>query len=69
MNRLGAGQIFGAAALFGETDAYVTEIEALRATRLLFISQARMSDYIARYPVVAENYIRFLSDRIRFLNR
>ena len=69
MNRLGAGQIFGAAALFGETDAYVTEIEALRATKLLFISQSRMSDYIARYPVVAENYIRFLSDRIRFLNR
>ena len=68
MNRLGAGQIFGAAALFGETDAYVTEIEALRATKLLFIPQARMSDYIARYPAVAENYIRFLSDRIRFLN-
>lgn len=41
----------------------------MRATKLLFISQARMSDYIARYPVVAENYIRFLSDRIRFLNR
>lgn len=68
MNRLSAGQVFGAAALFGDTDAYVTEIEALRPTSLVFISQAQMSAYIARYPLVAENYIRFLSDRIRFLN-
>ncbi len=68
MNRLSAGQVFGAAALFGDTEAYATEIEALCPTRLVFISQAQMSACIARYPLVAENYIRFLSGRIRFLN-
>ena len=69
MNRLSSGRVFGAAALFGDEDAYATEIEALCPTTLLFISQETMSACIARYPQVAENYIRFLSDRIRFLNR
>ncbi len=69
MNRLSAGQVFGAAALFGDADVYTTEIEALCPTTLLFLSQENMSACIARYPRVAENYIRFLSDRIRFLNR
>lgn len=32
MNRLSAGQVFGAAALFGDTEAYATEIEALCPT-------------------------------------
>lgn len=70
MNRLGKGDAFGVAALFGnEGDTYVTEITAQSDTDILFLSQDCMSELFIRFPVLAENYIRFLSDRIRFLNR
>jgi CRP-like cAMP-binding protein len=69
MNRLTAGQMFGAASLFGETDAFFTEIAACRPSTILFISQENMGELIHRYPAVAENYIRFLTGRIRFLNQ
>lgn len=69
MNRLSAGDMFGAAALFDESETYVTQITAETDCRILFLSQETMSRLLRRYPPLAENYIRFLSGRIRFLNR
>lgn len=69
MNELGAGDVFGAAALFGEEDPYPTTVVARTDCRVLFIPQATVSAWMAAVPRVGENYIRFLSDRIRFLNR
>ncbi len=69
MNRLPVGSVFGAAALFGECEAYVTEISALRRCAVLFVSQQQASDWMRGHYAIAENYIRFLSGRIRFLNQ
>lgn len=69
LNTLIAGNVCGAAALFGEGDTYVTEITAMQDTALLFIRQTQLSAWFARYPQLAENYICFLTDRIRFLNK
>lgn len=70
INRLHAGEIFGVAALFdSEQDAYVTEITADEDTAVRFIPQELMSRLLAEFPLIAERYIRFLSDRVRFLNR
>ncbi len=70
INRLHAGEIFGVAALFdSEQDAYVTEITADEDTAVRFIPQELMSQLLAEFPLIAERYIRFLSDRVRFLNR
>ena len=69
MNELTAGDVFGAAALFGDEDPYPTTVTAHTACRVLFIPQQTVSAWMAAEPRVAENYIRFLSDRIRFLNR
>ena len=69
MNRLCAGDMFGAAALFDESKTYVTQITAEEPCRILFLSQETMSRLLREYPLLAENYIRFLSGRIRFLNR
>ena len=69
MNRLGAGDMFGAAALFDEAETYVTQITAEDEALILFLSQETMSRLLREYPPLAENYIRFLSERIRFLNR
>lgn len=69
MNRLSAGAMFGAAALFSPEETYVTQITADTVTQILFVSQEKMSRLLRQYPLVAENYICFLSGRIRFLNR
>ena len=69
MNRLVCGDMFGVAALFGGDDTYATQITAEEKTRILFLSQETVSALLAEHPKLAENYIRFLSGRIRFLNR
>lgn len=59
--------VFGAAALFGGED-YVTEIVAAKRSRVVFISEEQLTEWFAAVPRVAQNYIRFLTGRIRFLN-
>ena len=68
LNRLTAGQVFGVAALYGAGERYVSEVTAVTNCAVYFVTQEQMTALFAAYPVVAENYIRFLSDRIRFLN-
>ncbi len=74
MNELCAGQVFGAAALFDTTCGeggrpYPSTVKAATDARLAFIPQATVTAWMRLCPPVAENYIRFLSGRIRFLNR
>lgn len=69
MNRLGAGQLFGAAAVFGAEDVYVSHITAEEKTSILFLTQETLCAWLREFPTLAENYIHFLSGRIRFLNR
>lgn len=68
MNRLEAGGVFGAAALYGECTEYVTEIEAAVRAQVGFLAQEQVTALMRRDFRAAENYIRFLSERIRFLN-
>lgn len=69
MNDLVAGDVFGAAALFGSCEPYPSTVTALTSCRILLIPQETVSRWMAAVPQVGENYVRFLSDRIRFLNR
>ena len=70
MTRLQADDVFGAAALFDKDGAdYVTELTAETAVCVRFITQEQMSGLFVRFPQIAQNYIAFLSDRVRFLNR
>ena len=69
MNQLGPAGVFGAAALFGDEAEYVTEIEAAEDCVIQFIGQEQMTGLMRRDFRLAENYIRFLTGRIRFLNR
>ncbi len=69
LNRLGIGAVFGAAALYGEETQYVTEIRAACACKIRFFDEALLRRWMEQDFRIAENYIGFLSDRIRFLNR
>lgn len=68
MNDLLAGDVFGVAALFGSDEEYPSTVEAVTDCDILFIPQETVVRWMATVPRVAENYVGFLSDRIRFLN-
>ena len=69
MRTLSQGACFGAAALFGGGERYVTEIRAQTETRILFFENTLVEECVRSVPAFAEGYIRFLSERVRFLNR
>ena len=69
MNTLQRGALFGAAALFNSEPEYATKITAIERSRVLFLPQRLIKRMIEREPDIAENYIRYLSERILFLNR
>lgn len=69
MNVLSAGDVFGAAALYGSTEPYPSTVVAATDCRIQLIPQDTVSRWMSAVPRVGENYVRFLSDRIRFLNR
>lgn len=66
---MSAGETFGAAALFGAGDCYVSKIYAKSACAVVFIEEAMLEKLFLLYPQSAKNYIAFLSSKIRYLNR
>ena len=69
LNRLAPPQLFGAAGLFQEDGLYVTRIVALEPSRILFIPQDLLTEAMQKDFTLVENYLAFLSQRIRFLNQ
>ncbi len=65
----GEGDVFGAAALFCSDSSYVSRITAKTDCTIRFIGEDTLTAMTEQYPVIAKNYIAFLSDRVRFLNK
>ncbi len=63
-----ANMCFGAAAIFGGGEVYVSTITAKTDCEILFINEDVLKAIFSEYPQVAINYITFLSNKIRFLN-
>ena len=61
------GEVFGAASIFD--DAPVSWITALGTCCVQYIPQVTLLRWMEQEPIVATNYIRFLSEKVRFLNR
>lgn len=68
MNTFYTGGIFGVACLFNSTKHYVSEVTAVKRSRLMFLSQELLRSLFEQNSRVAENYISYLSNRICFLN-
>ena len=69
LNLLDPPGLFGAASLFQEEKGYVARIIALSPSKILFIPQDLLTDFMRRDFKMVENYLMFLSQRIRFLNK
>ena len=67
LRTLGAGDVFGAAALFGRESAG-TAVRARGSARAVFLPRATVEAAFAADPRTARGYIAFLSAKIEFLN-
>ena len=63
------GMSFGAAALFGGGNSYISTITAKTDLEILFITEDELLSLFEKYPQTAVNYIAFLSEKVRFLNK
>lgn len=68
LNTFFAGGVFGVAGLFHSAGQYVSEVIAVKRSRVLFLPQSLLHALFCRNCAIAENYIGYLSDRICFLN-
>lgn len=69
MSMLGPKDLFGAAGMFSDEEAYVVDITARSDTRALLIPEETLKEMMRRDFRVTENYLRYLTSRIRFLNK
>ena len=64
-----SGDVFGAASVFGSWQDGMSSVMAITNCNILYISEEDFCKVLERHPQISLNYIRYLSDRIRFLNR
>ena len=62
------GELFGAAALYCDAPQYATTITARKPSRCLMLDQALIDRMLEQQPKIRENYLRYLTGRIRFLS-
>lgn len=63
------GMSFGVATLFGSDECYISTITAKTDLEVLFITEDELKTLFQKYPETAINYISFLSEKVRFLNK
>jgi len=68
INHLEAGDIFGAVTLYNDCEEFVNDIVAQTECTVVFISKEGVDSLISRSPEFAKRYIKYLSQRIYFLN-
>ena len=68
MSELNCGDIFGAATLFNDYSYYTTTLTAKTHVITIYFGQELVRSLLHNNPLAAENYLRYLSHRIRFLS-
>lgn len=69
LRNLSQGDVIGASTLYSENRGYSTVIRAAKRCSVFLIPEEQVKQIIAASPIAAENYIRYLTERICFLNR
>ena len=65
---LGPGDLFGAAALYSDEPEFAATITAKGASRCLMLEQRLVDRLLAEQGQIRENYLRYLTGRVRFLS-
>lgn len=69
MSRLAESDIFGAASLFSAEKEYVVDIRCTTDCRTVLISEIQLVKWMQFDSRILYNYLKYLTGRIRFLNR
>lgn len=69
MRKICAGEAFGAASVFGAWKEGSSSIVSQSECSVIYIGENELKSIVSEYPAAALNYIEYLSDKIRFLNR
>lgn len=69
MRTIGENEIFGVASVFGKWNENASSIIAKTPCKVIYISEEQLKRIFKENDKIALNYISFLTDRIRFLNR
>ena len=69
MSTLSKNDLYGAASLFGGDVGYVTDIRCNERVRVLIINEEEMLSLLSEQKTVLRNYLVYLNERIRFLNK
>lgn len=69
LRSLSCGDVIGASTLYSANRGYSTVIRADKACSVFVIPEEQIKRIISTSSVAAENYIRYLTDKICFLNR
>lgn len=62
-------ELFGSASVFGSWKNGMSSIIAKTACEVIYIKEEKFCEILKQYSQMSLNYITYLSDRIRFLNR
>lgn len=65
---LGPGDLFGAAALYNDEPEFASTITAKGPSVCLMLEQPLVDRLLAEQALIRENYLRYLTGRIRFLS-
>ncbi len=68
LNQLSVGDSFGILAVFSDEE-FPTEIFATKNSDILFISEKEIKKLMSKIPKISENVIKFMAERISFLNK
>ncbi len=69
LNTIDVGGCFGAASMFGAEEEFPTRVTAKSDVRIAAIHEEGLTSLFMQYPQAALNHVRFLSGKIRFLNK
>lgn len=65
---LSRGSVFGVAALFAQTPDPISTVRATSSCEIALLGADLITQWITQNPSFSMHYIRFLCDRVRFLN-
>lgn len=69
LNKLIAGDSFGIITVFSEAERFPTLVKAKKKTKVMFFDGSEIISLCERYSEISLAVIRFLSNRIEFLNK
>lgn len=69
LTQVSPGHIFGEAILFSNENQYPVSITAAEKTTILFISKEKIIHGLMHHPILLENFLSLLSNKLVMLNR